>query len=69
MSTLDLWQCEGLKMTTCTTLNVEHLHNNFHFKERSLTPLDHAQAFAKTVTKIIERLTDSQFYYHTSSDS
>ena len=38
-------------MTTCTTLNVEHLHSNIHLKERSLTPLDYARAFPNTVTQ------------------
>ena len=56
-------------MTTRATLNVEHLHINVHFEERSLKPFDYVRAFANTVTENIKRLTDSGFYYHTSSDS
>ena len=68
-STLDSCQYKGLKMKTYNTLNIEHLHSNVHFKESSLTPLDYARAFANTVTENIKRLTESGFYYHTSSDS
>ena len=56
-------------MTTYTTLIVEHLHSNDYFKECSLAPLDYARAFANTVTENIKRITDSGFYYHTSSAS
>ena len=56
-------------MTTRATLNVEHLHINVHFEERSLKPFDYVRAFANTVTENFKRLTDSGFYYHTSIDS
>ena len=69
MSTLDLCQYKDLKMKTCNTLHVEHFHSNVHVKESYLTPLDYARAFANTVAKNIKRLTESGFYYHTSSNS